>query len=98
MTLSSVDAAGGGAGGSNGTTGAGSGRITWTGGAGGFGAIGARIFEIGGSTDLCFGSELASSGRFDLLSSMSEIVSGLGTARGACATTGAAVGGWGGAG
>ena len=99
MTLSSLVTAGGGAGGSTVATGADSGRAICTGGAGGFGATGARIFEIGGSTDLCFGSELASSERFDLLSSMSEIVSGFGGgAVGACPTTGATAGGGGGAG
>src|SRR6516165_7311226 len=60
-------------------TGAGSGRATWTGGGTGFVMAGARIiFEIGGSTDLGFASELDSSGRFDLFSSISETVSGLG--------------------
>ena len=99
MTLSSADCAGGGASDSTGATGTGSGPATWTGGAGSFDAIGARIFEIGGSTDLCFGSELVSSGRFDLLSSMREIASGLGTgAGGACATKGTAAGGGGGVG
>jgi hypothetical protein len=59
--------------------------------------IGARIFEIGGSTDFCFGSELGSSERFDRLSSISETVSGFeGGATGGCAVAGAAAGAGGG--
>ena len=57
-------------------TGTGSGRVTGTGGATGLGVT--RIFEMGGSTDLCLGSGLDSSERFDLLSSISETVSGFG--------------------
>jgi len=90
MILSSPVAPGG-AGSSAVATGAGSGRTTWTGGAGGLGRVGVRIFEIGGSTDFCFGSELGSSERFDRLSSISETVSGFwGGATGGCAGASAA--------
>ena len=77
-------------------TGTGSGRTTGTGGVAGLGAIGARIFEMGGSTDLCLGSGLDSSERFDLLSSISEMVSGFGggaTGAGSAAGTTAGEGG-----
>jgi len=67
----------------------GSGRTTGAGGAAGLGAVGARIFEMGGSTGLCLGSGLDSSERFDLLSSISETVSGFG---GGAAATGSAAG------
>src|SRR5258705_2954004 len=93
MTLSSPVAPAG-AGSSAVTTGTGSGRTTWTGGTGGLDKVGARIFEIGGSTDFCFGSELGSSERFDRLSSISETVSGFGGgATGGCVVAGAGGGG-----
>src|SRR6516164_3137591 len=62
---------------SAGAAGTGSVRTIDTGEAAGL-VVGARIFEMGGSTDLCLGSGLDSSERFDLLSSISETVSGFG--------------------
>ena len=89
MIFSSPAVAGACPAGSAGAAATGSGRATDTGGAAGLGAVGARIFEMGGSTDFCLGSGLDSSERFDLLSSISETVSGLG---GGAAGTGSAAG------
>jgi len=90
MIFSSPAAAGACAAGSAEAIGTGSGRTTGAGGGAGLGVIGARIFfEMGGSTDLCLGSELDSSERFDLLSSMSETVSGF---AGGAADAGSAAG------
>ena len=88
MIFSSPAAAGACAAGSAEAIGTGSGRTTGAGGGAGL-VVGARIFEMGGSTDLCLGSGLDSSERFDLLSSISETVSGFG---GGAAATGSAAG------
>ena len=90
MTFSSPAVAGACPAGSAGAAGTGSDRTIDTGGAAGLGVVVARIFfEMGGSTDLCLGSELDSSERFDLLSSMSETVSGF---AGGAADAGSAAG------